>query len=254
MTLELQRTLIVILAGGLGTRLRSTFPDIPKGLAPVGDRPFLELQIGLLRSQGARHFLLCIGLMADAIRDTLGDGTQLGVEIKCSFEKRKLLGTAGALKNAQDLLPSLQPFIVLNGDTYLPINYQELLHTHNSAVTTHNAFATIAICQVDRADRYGSVQVGDNGLISHFEEKREKRSNTKLWVSAGSYVIEPRMLKLIPPSEVSSLERNIFPTMLHAGHLIRAYRCAEPFFDIGTPQGWRQFSKYYAKELQGAGE
>src|SRR5437773_2245856 len=92
---------VVILAGGLGTRLRAVLPGQPKGLAPIGEQSFLEIQIQLLRDQGARHFVLCVGYLADQIRTTLGDGTRLGVRIDYSIEADRLLGTAGALKLAE---------------------------------------------------------------------------------------------------------------------------------------------------------
>src|SRR5262249_41662980 len=97
----LVETPVVILCGGLGTRLRPVLADVPKGLAPVGDRPFLEIQLELLRGQGARRFVLCVGHLAGQIRQTFGDGGRWGVRIDYSVEGDRLLGTGGALKLAE---------------------------------------------------------------------------------------------------------------------------------------------------------
>src|SRR5438477_10610039 len=112
---------VVILAGGLGTRLRPVLSDRPKGLAPVGERPFLEIQIELLRAQGARRFVLCVGHLAGQIEAYFGNGGRCGVRIDYSIEGEQLLGTGGALKLAERFF---QPrALVLNGDTYLAVDY-----------------------------------------------------------------------------------------------------------------------------------
>src|SRR5262249_13787502 len=117
----LGETPVVILCGGLGTRLRPVLSHPPKGLAPLGDPPFLQIQTELLRAQGARRFVLCVGHGAGQIRDTFGDGGRWGVYIDYSVERGHLLGTGGALKHAERFF---QPrALVLNGDTYLATDY-----------------------------------------------------------------------------------------------------------------------------------
>src|SRR5438552_3831532 len=117
----LSQTPVLILAGGLGTRLRPVLSDRPKGLAPIAGRPFLQIQMELLHDSGARHFVLCLGHLADQIRSAFGDGSNLGVRIDYSMEGECLLGTAGALKLAERFF---QPRgLVLNGDTYLAADY-----------------------------------------------------------------------------------------------------------------------------------
>src|SRR5438045_1653163 len=108
---------VVVLCGGLGTRLSPVVADRPKALAPVGDRPFLALQLELLRDRGARHFVLCVGHVAEQIEMTFGDGASLGVRIDYSRDGEKLLGTGGALKRAERFFEPAA--VVVNGDTYL---------------------------------------------------------------------------------------------------------------------------------------
>src|SRR5271154_3246957 len=111
-------TKAVLLVGGLGTRLRTVVPSGPKPLAPVGDRPFLELLIQQLAGQGIRNLILCTGYLADQIEREFGDGKSLGVAIEYSKEPHAL-GTGGALKFAERFLQGVSDFLVMNGDSFL---------------------------------------------------------------------------------------------------------------------------------------
>src|SRR5687768_11243650 len=122
---------VVVLCGGLGTRLRPAVADRPKALAAVGDKPFLAVQLEALRDRGAAHFVLCVGHMADQIEAAFGDGSSLGVRIDYSRDGAKLLGTGGALKRAEfHFAPSA---VVVNGDTFLDLDLARLARTHASA-------------------------------------------------------------------------------------------------------------------------
>src|SRR5580704_139718 len=118
---------VVILAGGLATRLRPLTEKIPKSLVEVAGRPFLEHQIALLRKNGITNIFLCVGYLGEMIEQRFGDGEQLGVQIAYSYDGEKLLGTGGAIKKLLPRLP--EDFFVLYGDSFLPIDYQ--------AVATH---------------------------------------------------------------------------------------------------------------------
>src|SRR5437762_4711031 len=147
---------VLILAGGLGTRLRPTLPDRPKGLAPIGEHSFLEVQLQLLRRQGARRFVLCVGHRAGQVQAELGDGRALGVQIEYSVEEEGcLLGTAGALKQAERYFAPHA--LVLNGDTYFNIDYTQLLQRHLEERQQQDALATLALTRLSERDRYGSV-------------------------------------------------------------------------------------------------
>ena len=144
---------VVILAGGLGTRLRPVLADRPKGLAPIGERPFLEIQIDLLRRQGARRFVFSIGHLAQQIQDHFGDGRGFGVQIDYSVEGPQLLGTGGALKLAERFFTPRA--LVLNGDTFFDLEYAELLARHEE----ERAAATLALARADNGQRYGKVLI-----------------------------------------------------------------------------------------------
>jgi N-acetyl-alpha-D-muramate 1-phosphate uridylyltransferase len=114
---------VVILAGGMGTRLQAVAPDMPKALVPVAGRPFIEHQFELLRRNGLRRVLLCIGFRSEQIERHVGDGSRFGLEVQYSYEDPALLlGTGGALLNALALLEEV--FFVLYGDSYLPTDYR----------------------------------------------------------------------------------------------------------------------------------
>jgi NDP-sugar pyrophosphorylase family protein len=243
----LSSTPVVLLAGGLGTRLRPVVADRPKGLAPVGARSFLEIQIGLLRDQGARHFVLCVGHRAGQIQDGFGDGAGLGVRLDYSVEGERLLGTGGALKLAERFFTARA--LVLNGDTFFAADYPRLLEHHRVERERHGVLATLALARAADAGRYGNVLLDGTGrFLAGFREK-EAAGGGSSWLSAGAYVLERDLLDRIPEGEPCSLECQVFPGALKAGRRLAAWTCSDPFFDIGTPDGLRAFTDYYRETV-----
>jgi len=135
---------VLILAGGLGIRLRSIVADKPKALAPIMGKPFLEIQIELLKHQGATHFVLCVGHLSQQIAETFGDGSRFGVRIDYSEERDKLRGTAGAIKLAQSFIKDRA--LILNGDTFLDFDHNELVEKHLGEIK----FGAKATCTLAR--------------------------------------------------------------------------------------------------------
>jgi NDP-sugar pyrophosphorylase family protein len=235
---------VAILAGGLGTRLRAAVPDRPKALAPVGDRAFLDIQLELLRAQGVRHVVLCLGWEATRIQERLGDGAALGLTIACSVETGTLLGTAGALKLAAPLLG--RRALVLNGDTYFATDYAALVRRHLAAHLAHGALATLAVVPVSDRSRYGTVVLdAEQRRIVAFREKQADAVSTPGWVNAGAWVLETALLDRIPAGVPASIERETFPQALAAGQVLAAAPIAGEFFDIGTPEGLAAFARHY---------
>jgi len=244
---NLLRTLpVVILAGGLGTRLRPAVADRPKGLAPIGGKPFLEIQIELLADQGAKRFVLCVGHLAGQIEAHLGDGSRWGVHIEYSLEQERLLGTAGALKLAQRWFDPQA--LVLNGDTYFALDYRRLVEHHRLERRRAGVLATIALARAPDAARYGSVLLDAAGRhLAGFAEKGSLAAGTARWLNAGAYVLERELIERIPADRPASLERDVFPEVLQSGGRIAALTSEELFFDIGTPEGLDAFARYMAK-------
>jgi NDP-sugar pyrophosphorylase family protein len=218
----------VLLVGGLGTRLRSAVPSLPKALASVGEKPFLELLVRQLGGQGIRQLVMCTGYLAEQIEEVFGDGSSLGVTIEYSKEEVPL-GTAGALKLAQHYVQHESEFLVLNGDSFVEIDCNELLGFHRK----NGGLATMAVVPVQNASRYGTVQLGEGGRVLGFAEKTGE--NAPGMINAGVYVFGGRVLAQIPEGPVS-LEREVFPRLLEQG----VYAVEQPgmFIDIGTPDDY----------------
>jgi D-glycero-alpha-D-manno-heptose 1-phosphate guanylyltransferase len=220
----------VILTGGLGTRLRSILPDTPKPMACVNGRPFLEYLLTQVRVAGYTDVILCTGYKAEVIENYLADGRRYDVQIRYSRE-RELLGTAGALSQARHLIRS-DPFLVMNGDSYCAVDFEELISQHQA----RNAVATIVTTRIEDRSRYGSVVVGPQDAIVTFSEKGETRGSG--YINGGIYVISQTVLDLIPAGKYLSIERDIFPSLVGRG--LYAFKTSGVFIDIGTPSKLQQ--------------
>jgi NDP-sugar pyrophosphorylase family protein len=231
----------LILAGGAGTRLRTVVSDLPKSMARVAGRPFLELQIGWLARQGVRSIVLCTGYLHEHVQDHFGDGRALGVHVEYSVE-RSPLGTGGALKLAEPLT-GRGPFLVLNGDSFLDVDLADLLRAH-SAHRTANAscVGTLVLCTVPDAREFGSVQLDAQRRVVRFDEKSEAQAGPAL-ASAGVYCLEPDLLELVAPGGSVSLEREIFPLALSKHLALFGQPVEGGFVDIGTPRGYERMCR-----------
>lgn len=223
----------LVLAGGLGTRLRAAFGSGPKCMAPVGGRYFLEYLLAWLRSAGIKELILCVGYKRSQIRNWLGDGSKWGFHVQYSLEE-KPLGTAGALKHAARLLTS-DVCLVLNGDSFLGVDLREMYRFHRR----HGAIATIALARVRNAVRYGTVQLDRRRRIVAFFEKTPglskdpaPRGGVQL-INGGVYLVKKQLFDAILPAKPISLEKEVFRKLV-GGHLYgfitRGY-----FIDIGVP-------------------
>ncbi len=236
-------TPILILCGGLGTRLKAVVSDRPKGLAPIGDTPFLRIQIELLKRQGAKRFVLLVGHGADQIRD------EFGTEVSYSVEPEgKLMGTAGAVRLAAEF--ATPRAFVMNGDTYLDVNYADVLARHLQS----GAKGTLSVSRLDDASRFGTVTLDTNEeCVTGFREKQATPPGEGGWLNAGVYVLERELIDAIPADRPVSIERETFPQLLAAGEPLAAFKCRAPFYDIGTPDDFRRFQGVYREFNTGHG-
>ena len=218
----------MLLVGGMGTRLRSVVSSTPKPMASVGDRPFLELLVRQLRHQGIRRLVMCTCHLAEQIESEFGDGHGFDVEIKYSKEPYPL-GTAGAIKFAQRLLSNDAAFLVMNGDSFLEIDFSQLISFHGE----HGGLVSMAVTRVQNARRYGTVQVHPSGRVIGLAEKAD--TDTVGLVNAGVYVFNHAVLHQTPET-AASLERDVFPRLLDHG--VYALEQNGMFIDIGTPEDY----------------
>jgi NDP-sugar pyrophosphorylase family protein len=230
-----------ILAGGLGTRLSGLIPDRPKVLAPIADRPFLDILVQQLVARGVRRLVLLLGHRAEQVLDFVAARRQVwpvDLDIVSSVEARPL-GTAGAVKLAQRYCDGR--FLLLNGDTYFDLDLAALLRTHAEQA----ASVTLAAATVSDAGRYGRLDVSTSGLVEAFREK-DVTAGAGL-INAGIYLMEPGIFDHIAPDAVVSLERDVFPRLLRAGAPIAVSAQQGAFFDIGTPESYASFVGFCEK-------
>jgi mannose-1-phosphate guanylyltransferase len=227
----------VILAGGLGTRLRQVLGDIPKPMAPVRGKPFLEYQLEALKESLIDKLVLCVGYRAQVIMDYFGDGSKWGVEIEYSQEQSPL-GTAGALRNARSLLE--EEFFVLNADTFVKCDYASLLSYHRERTSE----ATLAIRAVDERLSIGNVIIDTNHRITFFGEDPVTSGGLQVaWVNAGIYVMTRAVIGHIPAGRPVSLERETFPLILALRLPMFGFVVSGYFVDIGTPGNYQKFER-----------
>ena len=232
----------VILAGGLGTRMRPLTEKIPKPMIAIGDEPFLQRQFELLASFGLRRVLLLVAYLGEQIERHFGDGAKLGLRLAYSHEPAPL-GTGGALKNAETQLD--EEFVVLNGDTYLAIDYAALIHafreSRTAARTDARATARTDAMIVAYDNSVGALPapvpsnlvVASDGRVTAY---RKRDSHGLTHVDAGVVVLRREVLADIPSGKSCSLEEEIYPRLIAEGRM-RAWVTREPFYDIGSPQG-----------------
>lgn len=225
---SLGTTTAVLLVGGMGTRLQSVLPGTPKPMARVGDMPFLELLILQLRSQGIRHMVMCTGHLAEQIEQEFGDGHKLDVVIDYSKETRAL-GTAGAVKFAEGFLAHSSYFLVMNGDSFLELDFPKFLSFHRE----HGGLISMALRKVPDAARYGTVQVDSHNRVSGFHEKTGNQAPGL--INGGVYVFNSAVLEHIPEGP-SSFEKDVLPRLLDRG--VYGLEQHGMFIDIGTPEDY----------------
>jgi len=229
----------LILAGGLGTRLRDAVPDQPKPMAPAWGKPFLQYLVEWLGDQGFDDLVLCVGHGADQVRAHFGNGRRWDVHVAYAVEASPL-GTAGALKNAEEHVTGTT--LVLNGDSYLEVDLRAMVAAHRARrVADDRAVGTLAAVRVEDSAAGGALEMDGAGWIGGFREKGEAGPG---WINGGIYVLEPEVWEAIPEGRPASIEEETFPHLLAQGHHLYAYPVGGFFVDIGTPEGYRRFEQY----------
>eukprot|EP01093_Parvamoeba_rugata_P012363 TRINITY_DN359_c0_g3_i1.p3 TRINITY_DN359_c0_g3~~TRINITY_DN359_c0_g3_i1.p3 ORF type:complete len:290 (+),score=23.32 TRINITY_DN359_c0_g3_i1:2032-2901(+) len=217
---EPNNTWVVIMAGGLGTRLRPLTQDTPKPMLPIGGRPLLESIIRNFIAQGYRKFFLSVNYKADVVEKHFADGSEFGADIRYLHEKKRL-GTAGALS----LLPERpdNPVIVMNGDLLTTVNFDHLLQFHNE----HGAEATICGREYQQQVPYGVLKTEESYLTGIIE-----KPFTKYLVNSGIYVVSPNSLNLVPKNSFFDMPQ-LFELLLEKKKKTAVFPIHEYWLDIG---------------------
>jgi D-glycero-alpha-D-manno-heptose 1-phosphate guanylyltransferase len=207
-------------------------------MAPVGRRPFLDYLLKWLRAEGVHEVILCVGFKRSHIQRYVGSGRKWGLRVRYSIEK-KLLGTAGAVKKAGEMLRGESAFVV-NGDTFLEVNLREMSAFHRD----QKGWATLAVVRVADARRFGTLRLDPHGRVTRFLEKSASHAKdtcvrTRRPINGGVYLFERKLLSTIPAREQISLEKEVFPRLLLKKKLF-GFVTDGCFLDIGVPNDFRR--------------
>ncbi len=230
---------IVILAGGLATRLRPVTENIPKSMIRVENKPFLQHQIELLRENGIRNIVLCVGHLSHMIKSYFDDGKEFGVKIRYSDEGENLLGTGGALKKAEALLED--KFFLMYGDSYLLFDYRAI-------ESYYKKFARFCLLVVYKNHNlYDNSNVGINdGLVTNYDKTNP---NGKLvYIDTGLSILRKEVLDQIPSVTPSPLEE-LYQKII-AKRKMLAYEVNQRFYEIGSIQGLKEFENLIRSEKE----
>jgi len=228
---------VVILAGGLGTRLGTLTHAVPMPLIPVAGRPFLERQVEFLAAQGFRRFLILTGYLGDRIEAHFGDGRRFGVEVEHSREPEPL-GTGGGVRLALSRLD--ERFLLLYGDSFLPIGYAGL----GEALSSPGLGGVMAV----HRDLGGSTGVAPNvaleagGKVARYA--KGERADDLAYIEAGALALRAAEIARLPEG-ASSLEKHLYPELIACGRM-GAWITDTPFYDIGTPDGLSRAEAFFA--------
>jgi len=218
---------ILVLAGGLGTRIRPVLADLPKLLVPISGRPYLAHLLDWLRRFGARRVVLGLGHRANAVIEYLRAHATPDLEVATVVEPRPL-GTAGAIRFARSELQS-DPALVMNGDSFTDADLCAFVDHYRTA----GAIGSILCAEVDDAGRYGRVELDRRGRIRGFIEKDAAFCGSAL-ISTGNYLLSAALLDDIATGTAASVERDVFER-LPSGALA-TYAGRFKFIDVGTPE------------------
>ncbi|MHC4460026.1 MAG: nucleotidyltransferase family protein [Planctomycetota bacterium] len=232
---KLKEVDVVILCGGMGSRLVSVVNDRPKPMAEINNQPFLNILIDYFCEFGFRRFVLCTGYMSEVIRDYYGP--KVGhLEFIVSHEHTPL-GTAGSVKNAQKFIQS-DPFFVANGDSFCSVDLSEF---YNFYLSRQALLSMVVVESQDTTDG-GRVTFDSLQRIIGFEEKEQKEGTN--YINAGIYLFHKHILSFIPANTKYSLEYDLFPRLTNRNSY--AFVSREELIDIGTPQQYEQAKEYFA--------
>ena len=231
----------IIIAGGLGTRLRPLTYQRPKPLVPVVNRPFLEYQVALLRQHGIDDIVFATNYMADKIQSHFGDGSRFGVRMRYAVEEIPL-GTGGAIRNAAELFPG-ESVAVFNGDILTDFNLTAILKFH----ARKGALATITLQPIPAPNPFGVLLLDENERVTDWLEPSEEKkkalaqqqgvtvTGTDL-INAGFYVLDSSFIEAIAVGKPASVERDIFPPLLAKGAPVYGIAPGGFWMDLGHPE------------------
>ena len=226
----------VILAGGLGTRLRPYTKSLPKPMLPLGGKPILEYEIEWVRKNGIKEIVLCVSYLRNKIEDYFGDGEKFGVKIEYAISK-KPLATAGQLKTAEKFIDDT--FVCLYGDSIYNFSLRNMIKHHKKS----RANVTMSLFDYRFNLKYGVIDTKKSGQVTAWNEKPEFSAK----INIGCYVMEPEVLKLIPKNKEYGMD-DVIRKVLSRKKKVSSVTSKNGFIDIGDKDTYEKTNEEYSKK------
>ncbi len=227
----------VILAGGLGTRLQPYTTFLPKAMLPLGEKPLLEHLMDWIKKNKIDSIVLCVSYLRKTIEDYFEDGSRFGVKIEYAVANRPL-ATAGQLKTAEEFVDDT--FVCVYGDSIFDFNLKSMIENHKRK----KAFVTMALFEYKTKLQYGFIEMDKNNKVTAWKEKPEVKGN----INIGCYVMEPAVLKLIPPNKPYGMD-DVIKNAIMRKNKIGGFLIKKGFMDIGDKISYRRAYQHYIERL-----
>ncbi len=226
-------TSLVLLSGGLATRIRPLSQSVPKAMIEIHGKPFIEYQLNLLKKQGIEHVVICTGYLGEQIEEFVGDGTKFGLKVSYSPDGNTLLGTAGTIKKALPLLP--ETFFMMYGDSYLPIDFREV----SDFFEKNSSQALMTVIKNENKWDKSNVIFEENTLMKY--DKGNPVPEMK-FIEYGLSILTKECFNTLSDGEVSDLA-HISKKLVEDGKML-GFETKQRFYEIGSFDGIEDFKKY----------
>mgnify|MGYP005631998915 FL=1 len=226
----------VILAGGLGTRLRPLTNNTPKPMLPIGEKPILEHLINWTKKNGVKSIVLCVSYLKETIEDYFEDGEKFGVKIEYAISKKQL-ATAGQLKTAEEFIEG--DFVCMYGDSLFNFNLKNMIKQH----AIKKALITMSLNEYKTNFPYGVIETSKNGKVKSWNEKPEIKAN----INMGCYIMNSKVFSLIPKNKPYGMDEVIKKAMKRK-KMINSFITKKGFSDIGNKESYKKACEEYDKK------
>ena len=222
----------VIIAGGLGTRLRPLTNNTPKPMLPIGEKPILEHLVNWTKKGGIKSVILCVSYLKESIEDYFGDGEKFGVKIEYAISKKQL-ATAGQLKTAEKFIDD--DFVCMYGDSIFNFSLRSMIKQHS----IKKSFVTMSLNEYKTTLPYGVIETSKKGKVVNWNEKPEIKAN----VNMGCYIMNPQIFNLIPKNKPYGMDDVIKKAMKKK--TVNSFITKKGFTDIGNKESYKQACNEY---------
>ena len=224
----------VIIAGGLGTRLRPLTNNTPKPMLPIGEKPILEHLVNWTKKGGIKSVILCVSYLKESIEDYFGDGEKFGVKIEYAISKKQL-ATAGQLKTAEKFIDD--DFVCMYGDSIFNFSLRSMIKQHS----IKKSFVTMSLNEHKTTLPYGVIETSKKGKVVNWNEKPEIKAN----INMGCYIMNPQVFNLIPKNKPYGMDDVIKKAMKKK--VVNSFITKKGFTDIGNTESYKQACEEYEK-------